>query len=539
MNRDMSISQLNTGDIIGERYRIVGMIGKGGMGVVYAVEDLKLGSMLRAVKITSQQTDGSLAYSEEAVMLMKLNHPHLPQIIDYLKMGEQGYSALVMDYFQGQTIAAYYGKLFAGFTYQQIVHIALQLCSALRYLHGQDPPIIHRDLKPSNVMVDSKGLVKLIDFGISRYYKEGGSQDTVQLGTVGFAAPEQGGNNGQSDGRTDIYGLGALLYYMATGGTVFRRDDRLLERKDPFALMQADVSHDFKAFLDRMLQPVPSSRYRSMAEVEQELKSIERQSIRKQEEGSFREAPPLFHPEYLLISMISLSPGAGASFLTLTLAALLGHRNKSVSAVEYSGLRPEWHAILSQRDRQTMAASSGKFACDDRYIQYIQQDHKVNWLAINPVRMSKSVNEEQIFERMLGQTASSINIIDLSHKWQEPQAIELLRQSRVVIAVGDPAVFKWQAAELQKLNQLETEIQNNGGSLAWIANKDIDFEGRKEWLTLFPSRPLAVIPRLSSHSILQAQWAGRWITDHAQVRKRMLRAFQPVFTLLYNEINTN
>ena len=181
------------GEVLADRYRIIGTIGKGGMGIVYAVADLKLDGRLMAAKVTASAPDGSNRYSMEAYMLMKLRHPNLPLIADYIRLDSIGCEALVMEYIEGHTLSEYLAESAGGVPFPLLVSVGLQLCSALYYLHTQTPMIIHRDLKPSNVIIDSKGHARLIDFGISRHYKSGQAQDTTLLGTWGFAAPEQEG----------------------------------------------------------------------------------------------------------------------------------------------------------------------------------------------------------------------------------------------------------------------------------------------------------------------------------------------------------
>lgn len=100
----------------------------------------------------------------------------------------------------------------------QAARMMIALCHILNDLHDQQPPIIHRDIKPSNLMLSADHILKLVDFGAAREYREGGGQDTVFMGTEDFAAPEQYGF-GQSDNRTDIYGLGATLNYLVCGRT--------------------------------------------------------------------------------------------------------------------------------------------------------------------------------------------------------------------------------------------------------------------------------------------------------------------------------
>lgn len=536
-NKERSSFSPVKGDVFGGRYRIVGTIGRGGMGTVFAVEDLKLGGSLRAVKVTVPPPDGSGSYIGEANTLMKLNHPHLPLIIDYFPPNEQGYEALVMDYIDGQTVADYYVKPYGGFTFAQIIHIGFQLCSALIYLHGQMPPIIHRDLKPSNVMIDSKGHVKLIDLGISRQYKLGQLQDTVQLGTVGYAAPEQEGA-GQSDARTDIYGLGGLFYYMASGGKAYHRNDVNISGKDPFVHLQTDIPHSFKSILRQMLQSNPQHRYRSMIDVESALKSLERRLTREQGEGPATARSPIIRSKRICASVISLSPGAGATLVSLSLAALLGRRGVSVAAAEYSGLRPEWHALLMQRARRT-SYEQNEAAFDERYIRYKQPDSLVSWFTLHPEQLANAEPDDHKFEQMLRHAGAVIDLIDLSAKWDEPLSFQLLRQSRFVFVVGDPSVTKWQARDFRKLDALDQELQGTGGSMVWIANKDIRFSGRSEWLSLFPTPPAAAIPLLSQEAIMNAQWNGRWFMGETGLNQRLNRALEPIFTLLYNEINTH
>ena len=98
-----------------------------------------------------------------------------------------------------------------------VVSWAKILCDVLLYLHTRDSPIIYRDMKPGNIMLKPDGNLMLIDFGTAREYKVKNRGDTVCLGTVGYAAPEQFGGMGQTDARTDIYGLGATMYHLLTG----------------------------------------------------------------------------------------------------------------------------------------------------------------------------------------------------------------------------------------------------------------------------------------------------------------------------------
>ncbi|MBD2869804.1 serine/threonine-protein kinase [Paenibacillus arenilitoris] len=533
--QEEAVPTLGGGVIVGGRYRVAGMIGRGGMGTVYAMEDMKLGGMLRAVKVTRLSPDANEAYSAEAHMLMSLSHPNLPHIVDYLRMEESGCDALVMDYFNGQTLTAYANGTYGSIPYGQIVQIGLQLCSALRYLHRQSPPVIHRDLKPSNVMIGGNGEVKLIDFGISRRYKENRRQDTEQLGTEGFAAPEQKGG-GQSDARTDIYGLGAVLFYLASGGAVFRHGEGAAS--DPFAGMRADIPPRFKAVVERMLQSQPSRRYPSMAEAEEALALLIHGEMPFLNQVAPTAKAALFPAGQIQIGVVSLSPGAGATFLTFALHALFGHAGSASSAVEYTGSRPEWHAVLSRHLRLRNAPYRESRGFDDRYTHVWRQDGKLSWFAIDPARPVPGDHVSQKFDQMLRQSGSSVHLFDFSSRWDEPDAMHRLLQSHIVIAVGDPAVHKWQPAMLGKLERVKEELRGKGGMLVWAANKDIRFGGRHEWLSLFPDRPLAVIPQLPPEHVWDALWDGRWVTGQRKTGKRLARALQPILTFIANGFNT-
>lgn len=525
------------GTILGERYRIVGILGRGGMGVVYAADDLKLAGNLRAVKAIAPIPGGRGRYAGEAYMMMKVNHPHFPLIMDYYSPNEHDFEALVMEYIDGRTVAELIGSRNVGLTFSQIIHIGLQLCAALIHLHGHVPPIIHRDLKPTNVMIDHKWHVKLIDFSISRQYKEGQQQDTAQLGTVGFAAPEQAGK-GQSDERTDVYGLGALLYYMASGGDIYNQTAGSRVERTPFAHLPSDIPNIFIAVLRRLLQSEPNLRFQSMLEVEEALMPFASSQINDAPEHdpvSNRTNP---RSRGMMICLLSLAPGAGSTFLAHTLAAFLGQQETSVSAAEYEHARPEWHAWLSGGKRAKSGSWKECMALDQRYVHYKQDESAVNWFSLRPESNYASTQDENRFARMLQHTGSLINVIDLSGKWSEPCALLLLQQARFVFVVGDPAVAKWQANELRQLVTLGRALQHNGGKMKFIANKDLAFRGRNEWLSLFPERPFAIIPKLPEEALLTLQWNGLWAADDMRLRRRLNQAMLPIFKLIYNEINT-
>jgi serine/threonine protein kinase len=214
---------LHSGYLLQNRYRIVRQVGGGGMGTVYLAEDLRLPDRRYAVKEMSpaflspqDQAWAIPAFQREAYLLASLSHPNLAAVTDFFPEGENWY--LVMEFVEGETLARRLERSPGHrLPLQEALPIIRQLCDVLEYLHTRQPPVIFRDLKPSNIMLTPDGQVKLIDLGIARFFKPGQRQDTVSLGTPGYAAPEQYGGLGQSDPRTDIYSLGVLLHQMVTG----------------------------------------------------------------------------------------------------------------------------------------------------------------------------------------------------------------------------------------------------------------------------------------------------------------------------------
>ena len=205
-----------------QRYKIVTMVGKGGMGAVYKAEDIQFGNRLVAVKEMSQsnldpQEAKNVAeqFKQEAYMLAHLKHPNLPSIYDYF--GEQGRWYLVMDFIEGTTLDARLDRTPRhSLTVAESVEIGIQIAKVLGYLHNRPSPIIFRDLKPLNIMVTPEDNIYLIDFGIARLFKTGKAKDTVAYVSPGYAAPEQFGRT-QTSPQSDIYSLGATLHQLLSG----------------------------------------------------------------------------------------------------------------------------------------------------------------------------------------------------------------------------------------------------------------------------------------------------------------------------------
>ncbi|MGE3163944.1 MAG: protein kinase [Planctomycetota bacterium] len=204
------------GSIVAERYRVIGLLGRGGMGEVYRADDLRLGQPV-ALKFLSPEANRDparhRAFLDEVRMAVRVTHPNVCRIHD---VGDaDGHPFLSMEYVDGEDLASLLRRI-GRLPQDKAIEIARQLCSGLAAAHDQR--ILHRDLKPANVMLDGRGQVKVMDFGLA------GLEQTLDgsaiAGTPAYMAPEQLAG-GELTVRTDVFALGLVLYELFTGKRVF------------------------------------------------------------------------------------------------------------------------------------------------------------------------------------------------------------------------------------------------------------------------------------------------------------------------------
>lgn len=199
------------------RYEIRQELGKGGMSTVYLAHDILLDRQV-AVKVLSGQALGSHGRARllnEARAIARLNHPNIVTVFD---AGEyEGQPFIVMELIEGKSLKQYHpGSL------DEVLHIIIQLCSALEHSHSRD--VIHRDIKPENVLITSAGIAKLMDFGLARSLASRLTIEGSFVGTVYYIAPEQALGQ-ETEPRTDLYALGVMLYEFAAGRLPFQASD--------------------------------------------------------------------------------------------------------------------------------------------------------------------------------------------------------------------------------------------------------------------------------------------------------------------------
>ncbi len=254
------------GTMIDGKYEILKQIGQGGMSVVYLAMDNRLHKSW-AIKEIRKREDGKndtviQGLLAEANMLKRFDHPTLPRIVDIID--KDGSIYVVMDYIEGRDLDDVLLEEGAQ-DQEKVIKWAKQLSEALSYLHTRTPPIIYRDMKPKNIMLQPDGRITLIDFGTAREYKQENIKDTVNLGTRGYAAPEQfqGANMGQTDARTDVYCLGATLYHLLTGKNPSEPPYKMV----PIREINPNLSSGLEAIINKCIQPNPDDRFQSCAEL--------------------------------------------------------------------------------------------------------------------------------------------------------------------------------------------------------------------------------------------------------------------------------
>jgi len=265
--------ELPPGTLLNNRYKINDLIGQGGCGRVYRAKDMYLREKIRAVKevYSGDRASESInitrtnRFLNEAAMLCNLNHPNIPEIVDYFNDNLRHF--IVMEYIEGETLHERYRRQSWMWSGKELISFALEMCDVLEYLHGRS--IIFRDLKPQNIMIDNHGKIKLIDFGIARHFRADQTGDTINMGTTGYAAPEQYGREGGSDARTDIY---SILHYLATG-----EDPQ--EKQEPFVFspiseINSVLSAELEKVINKCIALRKSERYQNIRELRGVLEDL-------------------------------------------------------------------------------------------------------------------------------------------------------------------------------------------------------------------------------------------------------------------------
>ena len=255
------------GKTVDGKYEVLKLIGRGGFYTTYLVRNIHVNKAWAMKVCDKKNRHYSPAMREniltEPYMMQKLNHPAIPRVVDIIEDEESIY--IVRDYIEGETLETIV-RMYGAQPADKVIEWGKQMCSALGYLHSQNPPLIYRDMKPANVILKPGGAIKFIDFGIMRAYKPNQSSDTCCLGTKGYAAPEQFGGS-QTDARTDIFGLGMTMFRLVTGVDPIEPPYEI----KPICSLNPKLPKGLEYIISKCTQPNPAERYQSCDELMSDL----------------------------------------------------------------------------------------------------------------------------------------------------------------------------------------------------------------------------------------------------------------------------
>ncbi len=320
---------LTKGKVFAGKYAIIGEIGRGGMGVVYKAEDIKLKRTV-ALKFLppelSVHPEAGERFIREAQSAAALSHPNVCTIHEVEETDGQPYIA--MEFVTGESLRE---KIIRGpMAADAAADIAVQVAEGLEAAHQRG--IIHRDIKSANIMVTDKGQAKIMDFGLAKVLgEEQLTREAVTIGTVAYMSPEQAQGD-DLDKRTDIWSFGVVLYEMLTGQMPFRGDRESIilhsivqAEPRPVRQIKPDVPVELQRIIDRALKKEREDRYSSAAEMAADLKRF--LATRRAEEAGFFNlkslARRLKRPAYFLpAAVLLIALGFSVRYLVLRNAQL-------------------------------------------------------------------------------------------------------------------------------------------------------------------------------------------------------------------------
>lgn len=261
-------------------YKIHEKIGSGGMGEVYLAEDseLKRKVALKFLPLQYASDEGfKTRFKREAQAAAALSHPNIIHIYEVLEY--QGRPFFAMELVEGRSLRDIIHS--EELSLYQVLDVAAQICEGLSEAH--EAGVVHRDIKPSNILIDKKGRVLVVDFGLARIEgKDKLTKTGSTLGTIGYMAPEQVEGK-KADQRSDIFSVGVVLYEMLTGQQPFRKDSNAASLRattektpEPVARYKADVPEGVQQIVDKALEKNRETRYQHIDDLLADLKRVRR-----------------------------------------------------------------------------------------------------------------------------------------------------------------------------------------------------------------------------------------------------------------------
>jgi eukaryotic-like serine/threonine-protein kinase len=262
---------LDCGILINQRYRVLDILGQGGMGSIYRAMDENLGVQVALKENLFTTEEFARQFRREAVILASLRHPNLPRVTDHFEIPGQG-QYLVMDFIEGEDLRERLDRQ-GTLSDSEAVVLGTSICDALSYLHTRQPQVVHRDIKPGNVKITPAGTIILVDFGLAKMIE--GSQATTtgaRAMTPGYSPPEQYGT-ARTDHRSDIYSLGATLYVALTGVMPEEALARAMNQSEltPVRKHNPRVARKLANVVEKAMELHPEDRYQTAEELKKAL----------------------------------------------------------------------------------------------------------------------------------------------------------------------------------------------------------------------------------------------------------------------------
>src|ERR1700681_174313 len=267
-----SPAMLEPGQLLGQRYEVLQILGEGGMGAVYKARDIELNRMV-ALKVIRPDLAGNQAiidrFKQELLLANQVTHKNVIRIYDLSEA--DGMKFITMEYVEGEDLRGLMqkkGKLAP----QEAVEIMQQTCRALDAAHSAG--IIHRDLKPQNIMRDKTGRILVMDFGLARTLEgDGMTQTGALVGTMDYMSPEQALGK-DLDQRSDLFAMGLIFYELLAGKMPYKADSvvasllkRTQERAAPVSSHDGTIPKQLSDVVSRCMEPDVKMRYQSSAEI--------------------------------------------------------------------------------------------------------------------------------------------------------------------------------------------------------------------------------------------------------------------------------
>ena len=277
-------ANLQPGEVIDNRYKVIRHVGKGAFGVVLLVQDIMVNEQIILKFLNAHMAaDESVIqrFVHELRLTRKVTDEHVIRIYDFITIGKS--YAISMEYFESHSLAQ---EIRANKTkdFKRNTKIMIDICKGLNVAHQIN--VVHRDIKPANILVNSEDVVKVVDFGLAAAASEGGSEadritkSGILVGTPTYMAPEQ--VRGRAiDTRTDIYSLGIVMYEMYTGKPPYKDKDHMATlfkhvegKAKPAKEMNPEISEELNRIIMKAIHVDPTQRYQTVGELQRDLQAL-------------------------------------------------------------------------------------------------------------------------------------------------------------------------------------------------------------------------------------------------------------------------